>query len=46
MVNFKLPSKDWFCYNLIILIKYENEVPKFSQSSIISEKPSYLSEKL
>ena len=39
MVNLKLAFRDWFFYNLTILIKImQNVIPKFRQSSIISKE--------
>ena len=51
VVNLKLAFTEWGFYNLVILIKlcklqYLIWIPKFRQSSIISKKPGYLSEKL
>ena len=49
-VHIKLALKDWFFYNLIILINtnyvMQNPIPNFRQSSIISEKLGYVTEKL
>ena len=49
-VHIKLAFKGWFFYDLIILINtnyvMQNPIPNFRQSSIISEKPGYVTEKL
>ena len=47
VVNLKLAFTDWFFYNLNSTNQVtQNPIPKLKQSSIISEKPGHLSEKL
>ena len=45
MVNMKLQIDIYYLIILINLVM-QNPIPKFRQSSIISEKPVYFSEKL
>ena len=46
VVKLELVFMEWFFYSLVIHQVIQNSMSKFRQSSAISEKPGYLSEKL